>query len=62
VGGTAPIAEANPDAVRPVRRAPRVAVIPVVHQAPPRKDPFVMEIISGTKKSETKFDNGGEGK
>jgi len=61
VGGNPP-AEGNPDGLRQARRAPRVAVIPVVHQAPPRRDPFVMEIISGTKKVETKFDNGGEGK
>jgi pilus assembly protein CpaB len=50
----------DPDAARPVRRARPVPVIPVVHQVPPRRDPFVMEIISGTKKMEAKFDNGGE--
>jgi pilus assembly protein CpaB len=45
------------------RRAPVVPaqVVPVVHQAPP-KTPFVMEIISGTKKVETRFDNAGEAK
>jgi pilus assembly protein CpaB len=49
-----------PDA-RPVRRrvVAAAAVIPAV-RVPPRKDPFVMEIISGTKKVETKFDNAAE--
>jgi pilus assembly protein CpaB len=48
---------------RPVRRVNVAAVIPTMHMAPPKKEtPFVMEIISGTKKSETKFDNGGEAK
>jgi pilus assembly protein CpaB len=41
--------------------APRPAAPPAV--APVKKEaPFVMEIISGTRKAETKFDNGGEGK
>jgi pilus assembly protein CpaB len=48
----------EPETPRPVRRA-AVPVVQVAHQAPPRKDPFVMEIISGTKKVETKFDDGG---
>ncbi len=45
---------------------PRVAAAPPVVKAepPPKKEqPFTMEIISGTKKTETKFENkGGEGK
>ena len=47
---------------RPVHRA---AVQPVVQAPPPKKEtPFVMEIISGTKKEEKKFETtpGGEGK
>jgi pilus assembly protein CpaB len=42
-------------------RAPRVtrAARPPL---PKKEPPFVMEIISGNKKAETKFDNGGEGK
>ena len=44
----------------PVR--PRPAPKPVV-QAPPKKEaPFVMELLSGNKKAEAKFDDGGEGK
>jgi pilus assembly protein CpaB len=57
MGGKIPPAP-DPGTPRPVRRA--VPVIPVAQQAPPRKDPFVMEIISGTKKVETKFENPGE--
>jgi hypothetical protein len=41
----------------------------VAEAAPPppppavrRDEPFVMEIISGSKKNETKFEAGGEGK
>jgi pilus assembly protein CpaB len=47
---------------RPAR--PVVAVKPVVQELPPPKKetPFVMEIITGTKKAETKFDGSGEGK
>ena len=62
-GGRNPGIEADVPA-RPVRRAaPAPAVVPVVHTAPPPpKQPFVMEIISGTKKVETKFENGGEAK
>jgi pilus assembly protein CpaB len=43
------------------RRTAPAGPKPVV--APPKKDaPFVMEIIAGTKKSETKFENPGEAK
>ena len=56
--GKAPAPAVDPNAPRVVRRrAPTAAVIPVVRQVPPRRDPFVMEIISGTKKVETRFDN-----
>jgi len=65
MGGRNPGIE--PDApVRTVRRASVVPaqIVPVVRSAPPAapKTPFVMEIISGTKKVETKFDNAGEAK
>jgi pilus assembly protein CpaB len=51
-------------------RAPRQAVVrplaPVqpfaLPPAPKKEEPFVMEIISGTKKAEQKFTNPGEGK
>jgi pilus assembly protein CpaB len=49
---------------RPVVRRAAVAspaaVVPVIQKAPP-KAPFTMEIISGTKKSEAKFADGGGG-
>jgi pilus assembly protein CpaB len=49
---------------RPAR--PAVVVKPVVQELPPpppkKETPFVMEIITGTKKAETKFDGSGEGK
>jgi pilus assembly protein CpaB len=42
---------------------PRPAPKPVVAHEPPKKEePFVMEILSGTKKDTAKFANGGEGK
>jgi pilus assembly protein CpaB len=42
---------------------PRPAPKPVVEREAPKKEaPFVMEILSGNKKAETKFENGGEGK
>jgi len=48
------------------RPRPRPVVRPVVQELPPpppKKEPaFVMEIITGTKKAETKFDGSGEGK
>jgi pilus assembly protein CpaB len=49
----------------PPKQAPRPRMAPVaqpmVRELPPVKKeaPFVMEIISGSKKSEVKFDNGG---
>jgi len=56
-----------PDITAPPGPArPRVASAPkpvVVAEAPPKKEsPFVMEIISGLAKTETKFDSKGEGK
>ena len=40
-----------------------VAPKPAAAHEPPKKEaPFVMEIFSGTKKAETKFENSGEGK
>jgi pilus assembly protein CpaB len=52
--------------IPPPRPARPVAVKPVVQELPPpppkKESPFVMEIITGTKKAETKFDGSGEGK
>ena len=48
----------------PVAR-PRAAPKPVAaaaHEPPKKEAPFVMELLSGTKKAEAKFENGGEGK
>jgi len=51
-----PVAAVRPRAAAPVMRAAEPP-------APPKKDPgFVMEIISGTRKVETKFDTNAEGK
>jgi pilus assembly protein CpaB len=42
---------------------PHPAPKPAAAHEPPKKEaPFVMEIFSGTKKAETKFENSGEGK
>ena len=62
MGGRNPGIETDAAAPRPVRRARALPaqVVPVVRPAP--KTPFVMEIISGTKKVESKFDNAGEAK
>jgi pilus assembly protein CpaB len=50
----------NEPAARP-RPAPKA--VPVVAHEPPKKEaPFVMEVLSGAKRAETKFENGGEGK
>ena len=48
----------------PVGR-PRAAPKPVAaaaHDPPKKEAPFVMELLSGTKRAETKFENGTEGK
>jgi pilus assembly protein CpaB len=49
---------ARPIAVGPKPAPPSMAAIP----AQKKEEPFVMEIISGTKKAEQKFTHGGEGK
>ena len=42
---------------------PHVAAKPAAaHESPKKEAPFVMELLSGTKKAEAKFENGGEGK
>lgn len=60
-------ADAEPGPAKP--RAPRTAAAgpkpvfpPAMVPAPKKEEPFVMEIISGTKKAEQKFAAGGEGK
>jgi hypothetical protein len=51
-----------PVAVRPRAAAPVMRAV-AEPPAPPKKDPgFVMEIISGTRKVQTKFDTTAEGK
>ena len=47
----------TPQRMRPVPVAPVARDLPPV---PKKEAPFVMEIIRGTSKSQTKFDNGGE--
>ncbi len=41
---------------------PRPAPKPAVQETPKKEAPFVMELLSGTKRAEAKFENGGEGK
>jgi pilus assembly protein CpaB len=54
---TAPL----PAASEPAR--PRVVAKPAaVHEPPKKEEPFVMELLSGTKRAEAKFENGREGK
>jgi pilus assembly protein CpaB len=68
-GGVKPKAEEAAAAPASKPRAPRGAA-PVARAqaqavtapAPKKEAPFVMEVISGNKKSETKFDSGPEGK
>jgi len=56
-----PVAD-DPDVVKP-RRAPAPKPVAVVALPPVKKEvPFNMEIISGTSKTEVKFDKSGEGK
>jgi pilus assembly protein CpaB len=59
----APAASDGPRA-RTVARRPVAPRLPVVQEVePPKKEaPFTMEIIMGTKKSETRFQSSGEGK
>lgn len=65
-GRRIPVAQMVADESAPRPRAPRPAPQPVVMAPPPPKKevPFVMEIISGTKKTESKFaaEKDGEGK
>lgn len=49
---------AENEPARPRRAAPK----PVVEEPPKKEAPFVMELISGSKKAEAKFENSGEGK
>jgi len=52
-----------PQPVESAAARPRPEPKPVVVHEPPKKEaPFVMELLSGTKKAEAKFENGGEGK
>jgi pilus assembly protein CpaB len=55
---------ARPRAPRSAAAGPRQPALAPAAVAPPKKkeEPFVMEIISGTKKAEQKFTNPGEGK
>jgi hypothetical protein len=39
-----------------------VAKPAAVHEPPKKEEPFVMELLSGTKRAEAKFENGREGK
>jgi pilus assembly protein CpaB len=55
--GQAPAPAPRPRAVEPESRPPVMVAPP-----PPKKEPFVMEIIQGNKKNETKFENTGEGR
>jgi pilus assembly protein CpaB len=57
-----PVAAARPRASRPAIAAGPRPPAPVAEPAPKKQEPFVMEIISGTKKAEQKFTNPGEGK
>jgi pilus assembly protein CpaB len=59
VASAAPV---KPRAPRPLTVGPRPAPLPVAAPEPKKQEPFVMEIISGAKKNEQKFANGGEGK
>jgi pilus assembly protein CpaB len=50
----------QPEENEPAR--PRPARTPAAQEPPKKAAPFVMEILSGTKKAEAKFENGGEDK
>jgi pilus assembly protein CpaB len=58
----APAAAARPRAPRVASGAPRPSMPAAELPAPKKEEPFVMEIISGTKKNEQKFIGSGEGK
>jgi pilus assembly protein CpaB len=53
---------AKPRAPRTASAAPKALPMPAAAPAPKKEEPFVMEIISGTKKAEQKFATSGEGK
>jgi pilus assembly protein CpaB len=56
-------AEDEPAPARPQRAAQPRVVVAQTQLPPPKKEaPFVMEVISGTSKVETKFEKSGEGK
>lgn len=62
-GKMKPEAEAAPAKPRIARAAPAgPKPLPIVIPASRKEEPFVMEIISGTKKAEQKFASSGEGK
>lgn len=65
-GKLKPEAEADAGRPRASRGAPRALAkaqpAAAAAPAPKKEEPFVMEIISGTKKAEQKFTNSGEGK
>ena len=54
--------DAEKPRARPPVRAAAPAAVPEAPLPPRKEPPFVMEVISGTKKTEVKFENGGEGK
>jgi pilus assembly protein CpaB len=54
-------AASKPRTPRAAAPQPRMQSAPVM-AIPPKKEAYVMEVISGNKKVETKFDGGGEGK
>jgi pilus assembly protein CpaB len=55
-------APVRPRAPRPAVAGPKPPVLSAELPAPKKEEPFVMEIISGTKKAEQKFIGSGEGK
>jgi len=57
-----PEATAKPRAPRVTSAGPRQSSTAAPAAAPKKEEPFVMEIITGTKKAEQKFTNPGEGK
>jgi pilus assembly protein CpaB len=57
-----PQAAAKPRAPRVASAGPKPAAIPTAEAPKKKEEPFVMEIISGTKKAEQKFVASGEGK
>jgi hypothetical protein len=53
---------AKPRAPRVAAAGPKPPAVIFAAPAPKKEEPFVMEIISGTKKAEQKFVTNGEGK